>query len=87
MGKLRADPGSHTAAAAEGWEYPFPRLEAMVADLFDAAAPHTYKRPSPYPRPMQAPTPTRRHGNAAGRSPEEVKALLRERFGQSKPPV
>lgn len=60
----------------------------MLADVWDAAAPHTYKKPKPYPRPFPEVTPTRRHGNAAGRTPEEVKALLsRARNGLPQAPV
>jgi hypothetical protein len=49
----------------------------MVADLWDVAAPHTYKKPQPYPRPIKPAAPTLRHGDAAGRTPEQVKALLK----------
>jgi hypothetical protein len=70
-----------------GWPYPFTRLEAMAADIYDAAAHHTYKRPKPYPRPWKATGEKIRRGDAAGRTPDQVKAILREKFGQPEAPV
>lgn len=75
--------------SAEGWEYPLPRVEAMLADLWDLTYRATgTKKPETYPRPFGAPVQRTRHGNAAGRSPEEVKELLaRARAGQLQAPV
>ena len=84
---LRADPSSMLAAALEGWDHPVPRTDAILMDLWDL----TYKaagakRPEPYPRPWKQ-VHTERRGNAAGRTPDEVKAILRTQFGQPEAPV
>lgn len=81
---LRADPSSQLAAAVEGWAYPLERVAWMIADLIDLEGQKAAgKKWKSYPRPSQAnATDTRRHGNAAGRTPDEVKALLRTHFGQ-----
>lgn len=76
--RLRADPSSDIAASAEGWDYPFSRLEAMTADLWDLDyAKAGSKRPAKYPRPYKDPSEKKRRGNAAGRTPEQVHAALR----------
>jgi hypothetical protein len=83
---LRADPGSQIATALEGWEYPFPRSEAMAADLWDLEhAKAGAKKRATYPRPYGAPQTKVQRGNAAGRTPDEVKTILRTRFGQPAP--
>ena len=65
-----------------------PRLEALLADLWDLTYKATgAKKPVTYPRPWPAPVTTRQKGNAAGRTPDEVKALLRDHFGQPQAPV
>lgn len=76
---LRADPSSMLAAAAEGWDYPLPRTDAVLMDLYDAqrwaAGDKKWKG---YPRPDKSPNETSsRRGNNAGRSGAEVIALLR----------
>lgn len=88
--RFRADPSSALAAEIEGWEYQFSREVALLMDLWDltaAIATDPKKRPPTYPRPWKVTGATNRHGNAGGRTPEEVKALLRERFGQPQPPT
>lgn len=90
IGLLRADPGSQTAAAAEGWEYPFPREQALAADLWDLEhAKAGPKKKASYPRPYGATPESKRRGNAAGRTPDEVKALLKNNqyFGMPEAPV
>lgn len=71
------------AAAIEGWDYPLDRNGWMLADLIDVqgqtAAGAKWKS---YPRPMQPKAETRRRGNAAGRTPDQIKDLLRSEFGQ-----
>ncbi len=85
---LRSDPGSHIAAAIEGWDYPFPREQAAAADLWDLEYAKTGpKTPAKYPRPWPEPAQKKRRGNAAGRTPEQAKAMLREQFGQPEAPV
>lgn len=49
--ELLSDPSSHTAAAAHGWDEPWPRDAFILADLFDAHAQANFKNPKPYPRP------------------------------------
>lgn len=85
--RFRSDPSSALAAEVEGWDHPVSRLEVLVMDLWDLTAASGGSRTPPrYPRPWRS-VDTRRHGDAAGRSPEEVKALLRERFGRREGPV
>lgn len=48
-----------------------------------ASAATAGKRSPKYPRPWKAVGESARRGDAAGRTPQEVTALLRERFGQS----
>lgn len=86
MRVIRADPSSALAAAVEGWDHPVSREAAVLMDLWDLTAAATgTRRPPRYERPWKAALETERHGNAAGRTPEEVKALLRERFGDRTP--
>lgn len=85
---IRSDPGSMLAAAVEGWERPFSRLEAMVADLWDLTFAATgTKKPQKYPRPWPEKGQVRRRGNAAGRTPEQVRAILAEQFGRTEAPI
>lgn len=49
---LMRDPTSWVHAAVAGWERPASWEFLALADIFDVAAPHTYKNPKPYPRPM-----------------------------------
>lgn len=86
--RFAADPSSALASEIRGWDHPVTRTEAVLMDLWDlTAAMSGAKRPPRYERPWKSPSTAERHGNAAGRTPEEVKAILRERFGQSEAPV
>lgn len=74
---LRADPSSMIAAALEGWAYPFPRDEAILADLYDLEhAKSGAKNRKPYPRPFKTSTKVETYGNTGGRSQAEVRAIL-----------
>lgn len=85
---LRADPSSMLAAAVEGWDYPLGRVEAILMNLYDLTFKATgAKNPTPYPRPFATDKAKTRRGNATGRSPEEIKAILRGQFGQPEAPV
>lgn len=76
---LRGDPSSAIATAAEGWEYPLSRLEAMIADLWDLEyMKASSKKPIKYPRPYKTNQEKVRRGNAAGRTPEQVHSALRQ---------
>ncbi|WP_028474093.1 hypothetical protein [Nocardioides alkalitolerans] len=80
--QLMVDPGSHTFAAANEWTYPMSREAIVTADLFDLqhASKTGKKKPDPYPRPWPDPKKqkqTSRHGDAAGRSPEQVGEILK----------
>lgn len=80
---LRADPGSQIAAAVEGWEYPFPRDVALIADLWDLEhAKAGAKRAATYPRPWAVKADGRRHGKP--RPYAEVAAILNE-YGHALP--
>lgn len=85
---LRADPSSAMTAAVEGWTHPVSREAAVLMDLWDLEhAKAGPKRRAEYPRAWKPSHEVRRRGDAAGRTPEEVKALLREHFGQPEAPV
>lgn len=88
---LRADPSSALAAALEGWDHPITREALILMDLFDLEhAVNAKKKPKPHPgRPWSRDDEpaTRQRGDAAGRSPEEMKALLRTHFGQPEAPI
>lgn len=85
---LRADPSSMLAAAVEGWDHPLSRVEAILMNHYDLTFKATgAKNPTPYPRPFATDKAKSRRGNAAGRTPEQVKAILRGQFGQPEAPV
>ena len=78
-GELARDTASHVCAALNGWEFPATREALVLMDLYDAYAAVKFKRPQPYPRPWQTgEKSTRQRGNAAGRTPEEVRRILNE---------
>lgn len=86
--RIRSDPSSALAAEIEGWDYPVSRLEVLMMDLWDLTAQMSgTKKPPRYPRPWKNPEDVKRHGDAAGRTPDEVKRLLKERFGHAPAPV
>ena len=58
---LAQDPSSQVCAAINRWDFPATREWMVLADLWDAASPHSYKKPKPYPRPW----PRKRTGPAA----------------------
>lgn len=77
--ELLRDPGSHLAAAVAGWDYPWPRDVAVLADLYDAfvmANTDRKRRGSfkPYPRPFQS--AQRTHSKAPTVSQRTVRAAL-----------
>ncbi|MGH6978296.1 MAG: hypothetical protein ACRED4_03235 [Brevundimonas sp.] len=76
---LRSDPGTMTAAAIEGWDYPFPRELAATADLFDLEYAKTgSKNRKPYQRPFKVGGgEVQKFGNTGGRTQAEVHAILR----------
>jgi len=81
VGELLRDPSSHVAAALGGWDYPWTWEAAVTADLYDLTLTVNTSRKSKresYPRPWPTVTPqgARRRGDAAGRDPDEVRALL-----------
>lgn len=86
---LRSDPSSAIAAALEGWEFAASREALALYDLFDLEHEVNSKRkPKPHPgRPWAEKPAMKQKGNAKGRSPEEMKAILREHFGQPEAPV
>lgn len=76
---LRADPSSMTAAALEGWDHPISREAAVLMDLFDLEhSSKAKKKPKPHPgRPWkQGGGEVKKHGDRAGRTREQVLALL-----------
>lgn len=86
---IRADPSSALAAEIEGWAHPVSREAAVLMDLWDLTAIATgTKRPPRYERPWKQKGESSRHGDASGRTPDEVKALLRQaRLGHAEAPV
>jgi hypothetical protein len=93
VGILRADPSSALASSMEGWDFPISREALALYDLFDLTvqANSDPKKGKPKPhggRPFQPPPETHQHGNASGRSREEVEAILaRAREGDVSAPV
>jgi hypothetical protein len=82
---LSRDPGSHTCAALNGWAYPVARDALVLMDLYDAYTRVNFKKAKPYPRPWDTEgSHTRRRGDAAGRTPEEVRRILAD-FGHALP--
>lgn len=74
---LAADPSSATAAAVEGWDHPISRTDLILMDLYDRYADVNFKKPQPYPgRPWSKRPEVTRLGNAAGRTSEQVRAIL-----------
>ena len=84
---LQRDTSSQIAAALQGWEFPFDRTTAALLDLFDLEHAKAAKKPKPHPgRPFALNDARReRHGNAAGRSRDEVLALLDRHRGKPTP--
>lgn len=76
---LRADPASAIAAALEGWTNPISREALLLMDVFDLEhAVNSKRTPKPHPgRPWDTKGHQERHGDAAGRTNEEVMALVR----------
>ena len=76
---LTADPSSALAAALQGWDHPISREALLLADLYDLN--HTVaaggKKVTPHPARPKTDAKPERYGNAAGRTPDEVKAILR----------
>ncbi|WP_205484691.1 hypothetical protein [Arthrobacter sp. Alg241-R88] len=84
---IRADPSSQLVTAIEGWSHPLSREALILTDLVDVQGGSKYKGWKPYPRPFKTDgVETHRRGNAAGRTPEQVKELLRTGFGQPERP-
>jgi hypothetical protein len=74
---IRADPSSMLAAAMEGWTHPLSRESLILMDHFDLTYAATgAKKRQPYPRPFKT-SDSKKRGDAAGRSPEQVLRLLR----------
>lgn len=80
MAILRHDPSSAITAALEGWDYPISREALILADLFDlehmANSDPKKSRPKPHPMRPWKDQRRERHGNIAGRSREQVEAIL-----------
>jgi hypothetical protein len=76
--QLQLDPTSAIGAAIAGWSYPISFEALVLADLFDLEhTVNTKKRPDPHPiRPFNQETRKRHIGNVAGRSREQVVAIL-----------
>lgn len=78
-GLLLADPSSWVCASVAGWQHPLSREAITLADLFDLTYAANTSRKSnrkPYPRPWVADSQGRKHGNAAGRSRDEILEIL-----------
>lgn len=76
---LLSDPSSAIAAALQGWDHPISREALILMDLFDldhqvAAGKRSVQ---PHPGRPKKPSATNRIGDAGGRTPEQVAAILR----------
>lgn len=79
---IRSDPSSALAAAVEGWDHPVSREAAVLMDLWDLeAAKSGAKSPPRYPRVWAARGEQERMGDVGGRSPDEVRDILRKARG------
>jgi hypothetical protein len=89
IGILTADPSSALAASVAGWAHPISREALALYDIFDLEhMVNSKKRPMPHPgRPGGSPDEKKQRGNAAGRSSDEMKRILRKQFGQPAAPV
>lgn len=81
---LRADPSSMLTSAMEGWAHPVSREALIMMDQYDLTHKAAgAKNPPRYPRPFKVDDREKvSRGNAAGRTPDQVKAILRTQFGQ-----
>lgn len=75
---LRRDPTSWVASELEGWDHPISREALILMDLFDldhkvAAG---KKTPKPHPGRPWKNRSVQRLGDVAGRTPDEVRAIL-----------
>jgi hypothetical protein len=76
---MRADPSSAMAAALAGWDYPQTTEATVLKQLYDMTRIASGdKKWDGYPQPWPTPRETRSRGDAAGRTPEQVKELLRQ---------
>lgn len=74
---LRSDPSSQIATAIEEWEYPLSREAAILADMWDLSyAKAGAKKRERYPRPFKTAGKVQKWGDAAGRSRDEIVAIL-----------
>lgn len=76
---LIAAPDSQIGAAMQGWEFPISRETAAVLDLFDLEHAKAAKSPRPHsgrPWTHGKRSGSRRIGNVAGRTREEVRRIL-----------
>lgn len=82
---LVSDPSSMLGAATAGWQYPLTRGELSLRDLYDLQhVSKSKKRPTPYPRPWDAPP---KHMGTASLTVEEYQALVAaSRHPTSSPP-
>jgi len=74
---VATDPSSATSAALQGWDHPVSREALILMDQFDLS--HTAaagKKVQPHPGRPNKPVDVERKGNAGGRTPAEVKAIL-----------
>jgi hypothetical protein len=82
---LVVDPSSHVAAAVNGWDFPTTREALTLADLYDAYASATFKKPKRYPRPW-ADKDVKRIGKTS--LPQaQVRAILASRAPQPPSPT
>jgi hypothetical protein len=74
---LANDPTSQIGVVLGGYDFPWSREWAALANLYDAFAEVHFEKPKPYPRPWREQRENERHyGNTEGRSREEVVAYL-----------
>lgn len=74
---LRADPSSMIAAAEEGWDYPFTREAAILADLWNLEhAKSGAKKQAIYPVPWKAKAKSESWGKTGGRNRDQVEQIL-----------
>lgn len=84
---LRDDPSSQVGTALAGYDYPFTRESAILADTFDLVLEinrdHKRPQPKPYPRPWPIDGSTR--VGKTNLTPDEARQVLATQFGKPEP--
>ena len=73
---LATDPSSQVSVALTGWAYGATHEALALMNLYDRFLDAHFKKATPYPRPWAQESANRKRGNAAGRTPLQVRDIL-----------